>query len=508
MSEAFLDCEGSLLDLHTLDEQHYWVQSETIQSILKKIGMKENEKIADTIGNPAFKTDSDILSLEKEIVDIDKKIEYIIGNPAFKTDSDILSLEKKIVDIDKKIEDTIVNPTFKIDSDIFKKIIDIEKKIDGIIGNYAFKIDRDISKKIGNIEKKIANTIVNNVFKTDSDILSLEKEKIVIKILQHVGIRDEKIISQYMSDVLCDSSVWDGYNSWNGVLVDGVFSISPNRKVYFSKGNLQYNANNDMWRFAEHQYDIIGMDNGKISKDYDGWIDLFGWGTSGWNSGAKAFHPYSISKDNKDYFPGGSCEKNLKDDYVNADWGIYNKISNGGKRIGAWRTLTASEMYYLLYLRKDAGRKGIVCVNGVMGLALLPDNWDCPFSYFKYMCGGYVCPDKPRQHPIEAIHKNWNYYTLSDWRRMEESGVVFLPAAGYRSENGIYDVGIQGAYWSSTVHEPKSKYLPNCNPQKAWMMKFPSSEIFLSPTSRHKGCSVRLVQDVYTKETELNNTCI
>ena len=38
----------------------------------------------------------------------------------------------------------------------------------------------------------------------------------------------------------------------------GLFSVGEGKQVYFSKGNLQYRATTRTWRFAEHQYDIIG----------------------------------------------------------------------------------------------------------------------------------------------------------------------------------------------------------------------------------------------------------
>ena len=71
------------------------------------------------------------------------------------------------------------------------------------------------------------------------------------------------------------------------VLQYGKFSVSSTKKVMFSKGNLQYQANPGTWRFAENQYDVIGADNGNIASDYTGWIDLFGWGTWGSNSCAR-----------------------------------------------------------------------------------------------------------------------------------------------------------------------------------------------------------------------------
>ena len=147
------------------------------------------------------------------------------------------------------------------------------------------------------------------------------------------------------------------------------FSVSDSTKVYFSQGNLQYRASSKTWRFAEHQWDFVGdsingnvyengvkSDNAKISSTYDGWIDLFGWGTSGWNSGANAYQPYSTSTVYSDYYPDGSYYNDLTGSYANADWGVYNKISNGGNQAGLWRTLTYSEWSYLISGRAQASR--------------------------------------------------------------------------------------------------------------------------------------------------------
>jgi len=99
------------------------------------------------------------------------------------------------------------------------------------------------------------------------------------------------------------------------------FSVSDSTKVYFSQGNLQYNLKKNIWRFAKLQFDIVGKDNEKISKKYNGWIDLFGWGTSDYNGK----NPYMTSSDYSDY---GNGENNIAG--TNYDWGVYNKISNGG----------------------------------------------------------------------------------------------------------------------------------------------------------------------------------
>ncbi|MBQ6728785.1 MAG: hypothetical protein IJQ83_01485 [Bacteroidales bacterium] len=139
--------------------------------------------------------------------------------------------------------------------------------------------------------------------------------------------------------------------------VKGLFSISSNNAVYFSKGNLQYQVSTNTWRFAEHQYDYVGSANTNIfSSTYSGWIDLFTWGTSGYNHGANCYQPWSTSLDGSDYYAYGSLENNLYDQSGKADWG-YNAISNGGNRERIWRTLTIDEWDYVLNYRNTVRNK-------------------------------------------------------------------------------------------------------------------------------------------------------
>ena len=145
-----------------------------------------------------------------------------------------------------------------------------------------------------------------------------------------------------------------------GALV-GAFSVSDGKQVHFSPGNLQYQASTDTWRFAENQWDIIGNANENISASYEGWIDLFGWGTGK--------NPTLASDKNEDYA-------------TFTDWGA-NKISNGGSEANLWRTLTTDEWIYLFKGRRDATSLfGMGTVNGVNGVILLPDNWRLPFGLF------------------------------------------------------------------------------------------------------------------------------
>ena len=125
------------------------------------------------------------------------------------------------------------------------------------------------------------------------------------------------------------------------------FSVSDSTKVHFSQGNLQYQASTNTWRFAEHQWDYVEKDNENISEKYTGWIDLFGWGTSGYNGK----NPYMTSTDYSDYGDGTNDIAG-----TNYDWGVYNKIYNGGNQAGMWRTLTSSEWNHLISGRAQANR--------------------------------------------------------------------------------------------------------------------------------------------------------
>ena len=181
-----------------------------------------------------------------------------------------------------------------------------------------------------------------------------------------------------------------------------------------------------------HQYDCVGSGNSDISSTYSGWIDLFGRGTSGWNSGATAYQPYSTSTTESDYYPGGSYSNDLTGDYARADWGVYNAISNGGNAADQWRTLTGDEWNYLFNTRDNASSKyGSATVSGVHGVVVLPDSWTLPSGQsFTSGMGAWTN----------------NTYTAEQWSQMEESGAVFLPAVGFRNSTSVSYVGSYGCY--------------------------------------------------------------
>ncbi len=255
------------------------------------------------------------------------------------------------------------------------------------------------------------------------------------------------------------------------------FSVSDSRKVYFSHGNLQYRASTKTWRFAEHQWDfvgtqehddmgnfggnVVGSDNVNASKRYDGWIDLFGWGTSGY----KGKKPYMTSVVANDYGDDDNAEMNF-------DWGVYNKISNGVDE-NKWRTLTHEEWDYLFYERpRFYYLYALGTVNDVKGLIVLPDNWSMLESPKFIYHGSYA----------------ENVYSVDEWLEMESKGAVFFPAAGCRAEGKIVNVTNDGFYWSKTTMG-----------DGVMALAFDFDVVCEPGTERcpkYYGLSVRLVQDV------------
>lgn len=259
--------------------------------------------------------------------------------------------------------------------------------------------------------------------------------------------------------------------------IEPYFSVSKTKIVNMAHGNLQYKAAGDGvgYRFAEEQWHYVGgtdgdktwgnvsegdvlCSNNNIASDYEGWIDLFGWGTGN----APAKH--------------GT---------INAD---YENYTEWGHRFDdrQWYTLSKDEWNYLLNNDgKNTVRKGKnvpATVHGVGGILILPDCFELNVAI----------------HQEANYHHNMNDYGLNvfdntttpKWAAMEEAGAMFLPAAGWRNDT-VYkqettnDKGLYKMYWSKSFESDSSAcYVYGSDTEKI--------DVF----ERCRGCAVRLVRDV------------
>ena len=290
------------------------------------------------------------------------------------------------------------------------------------------------------------------------------------------------------------------------------FSIGASKKVIISQGNLQYQASSGTWRFAENQYGYIGNAAGNNTAaanraTQSDWIDLFGWGTSGWNNGNGYYQPYNIGYGSNPntkgygYGPtnGSQYTFSLTGNYANADWGVPNAISNGGNVTGKWRTLTAgsnSEIDSLFAQRttittnmpsgtnRGQARYIKATIGGVEGIMLFPDNYEHPIDVT-------VSGSGSRTYNVTSTTTYFKSFEvgISDWAKMEAAGTVFLPTAGHRESGvNITDAGEAAFYWTAST---------NTSPN-AYIVKFldGTGSYLYTAVKRYYGCSVRLVQDI------------
>ena len=253
----------------------------------------------------------------------------------------------------------------------------------------------------------------------------------------------------------------------------GAFTINASGdQVFFAPGNLQYQASTSTWRFAEHQWYYVGdatngnvyvgevkSNNALIASDYSGWIDLFCWGTSGYNHGAIEYQPYSTSNNAKNHYAYGIYTYNLYDQTGQADWGYAASAASLGGN-STWRTLKNEEWVYVFNTRITSSgmryTKG-KSVNGIPGIVLYPDSY------------------------------TGSEYSGSNWSTFESNGCVFLPKAGYRAATTLSSVSSEGYYWSSSYGD---------NDVYAYSVKFINGLTTSYGAHRQRGYAVRLVRPI------------
>lgn len=268
--------------------------------------------------------------------------------------------------------------------------------------------------------------------------------------------------------------------------------------VVFSPGNLQWSATNGgssytthrttdgtaegTWRFASKQWRHIYEGNLNISATYSGWIDLFGWATSGWHAThdtyVKYYMPYNDEQVIVDrawntygYGPSKGQARDLTGGSKKYDWGEFNEIVNtktgNTDAPGTWRTPTAAEWDYLLFHRATATKAGSTN-NARFTMVALDTNSSHGYTYnsgtstrglilFPDNGGTFIMNGTGSLGSVNDSSRTKTFTTLSysDWVDWEKMGATFLPAAGIRRHdaNGSGPIIIEnhhGFYWSST----------------------------------------------------------
>jgi hypothetical protein len=206
-------------------------------------------------------------------------------------------------------------------------------------------------------------------------------------------------------------------------------------------------------------------------------MDLFGWGTSGYDHGAVCYQPWNTSTTDSDYYAYGNESYNLNDQTGQADWG-YNAIINGGNTENQWFTLSKPEWDYVFNTRTTTSgiRYAKATVNEVNGVILLPDDWETSY----YTLSNTNTP---------GASFSTNTISETEWATLEQHGAVFLPAAGYRSGTSVFNVGSYGYYWSASCYGSLSA---------SWYVLFGGSLLDAGGyNGRSYGRSVRLVRDAH-----------
>lgn len=295
-------------------------------------------------------------------------------------------------------------------------------------------------------------------------------------------------------------------------LTQGVFSIAAGKYALIAPGNLMYQASTATWKFASPGWSrCSSTSGGNLTVDgrdqQEAWIDLFGWGTSGWHNASDPewshYQPWDASQEtitgNNNKFgygpnPTGS-ELSLVGVNANGDWGVYNRI--GLDAPGTWRSLTQEEIAYLVNGRNAStvlGTENARFVKAripgkVTGLMLFPDHYNHPEG----------APSLTAINQASQPFTSNNFATEqveyeAQWAALESAGVVFLPTAGLRGDikDGkctISNADYQGNYWTSTYRDGKN----DC----ASILKFDKSGVNPNQyAGRERGMSVRLIKEL------------
>lgn len=266
----------------------------------------------------------------------------------------------------------------------------------------------------------------------------------------------------------------EGTTAPEGAL-SGLFSVSADQKVYFSKGNLYADISDDNgtldgddpWHFEDEQYyyrDYYGITEdaanlaGDVTTTPEHTVGMFYWSPNTATACSKEWEDFDVDPETEYVFFSNN------DDVV-----LYDN--------NAWYTLSDPEWEWLLgpgcvSSAFEVPKPGVNCrtsstvggvenarfawvsVNGVPGFLIFPDL----FEWKDNMGSAPTNINETYMSPVSICS-----YTDEQFAKMEEAGCAFLPAAGKRNPTTLS--GIRGYYWSaSSEHYTSDTHLPALAP--------------------------------------------
>ena len=231
-------------------------------------------------------------------------------------------------------------------------------------------------------------------------------------------------------------------------------SVAKGKKVLFAPGNLRYQPSTGKWSFATQQYAVIGEDNKKMKKDYNGWIDLFCWGS--------ADQPIKANYKAKKF----------------VDWGKH-PIMGQANQPNEWRTPTKGEWLYAANERPNAANLlTYATINDVKGVIFLPDTW-VPSSENTYL----IFNSEAKQPYFKD-----NILNSGQWEILSASGAIFLPIGPQRYGKKVVEK-YGSEYWTSSFITEKAP-----EAYAFWILNYVKAGQGFP--KRSEGHFVRLVKDI------------
>ena len=369
-----------------------------------------------------------------------------------------------ISDISSDITATLAYAkTYKVSASF---IADLMPNVDGYTKDFA-KEEQLIEGRRDNIVYE-----VKNVAGYQLDYLVCGETKVFTNKIELKNISSDTEVKAYYT-----------YTDW----LKGEFSVSDGKTVRFSRGNLWcdgtetgYSDNYPKiksWGFESNQYESTPL---TVGYRETGHISHFLWCKK---AGESVMLRYLATESADDFLFTNSGATAPNDKFaVNGQKGFWRALSGESDKHGEW--------YYLLFER-EGNRFAMAKVHGVEGIVIFPDGYVLPFGYSSESGGVGISKinDAEAGFPGSDIPDETGQKL---WSEMEDSGVVFLPAAGIRLGGGDDEMNLKlvnlaiGFYWSS---------IPSPSPSIASALNF-FSNISVAPTLRNQACSIRLVTDM------------